>query len=81
MEQIYNISNSSNINYIPDFCFDNRKNQSGTIGSFHCLYYVPHVYIWPARGDVDYFFSKLAPKGQIADCIRIREATADKAME
>ena len=26
-----------------------------------------HVYIWPERGDVDYFLSKLAPKGQIAD--------------
>ena len=40
------------------------------------------VYIWPERGDVDYFLSKLAPKpkGQIADCIRIREATADTAM-
>ena len=39
-----------------------------------------HVYIWSERGDVDYFLSKLAPKRQIADCIRIREATADKAM-
>ena len=39
-----------------------------------------HIYIWPERGNVDYFFSKLAPKGQIADCIRIREATAATAM-
>ena len=39
-----------------------------------------HVYIWPERGDVDYLLSKLAPKGQIADCIRIREVTADTAM-
>ena len=38
------------------------------------------VYIWPEYGDVDYFLLKLAPKGQIADCIRIREATADTAM-
>ena len=37
-----------------------------------------HVYIWPERGDVDYFLSKLAPKGQIGDCIGIREATTDK---
>ena len=39
-----------------------------------------HVYIWPERGDVDYFLSKLVPKGQIADWIRIRESTADTAM-
>ena len=39
-----------------------------------------HVCIWPERGVVDYFPSKLAPKGQIADCIRIREVTADTAM-
>ena len=39
-----------------------------------------HVYIWPESGDVDYFLQKLAPKGQIADWIRIREATADTAM-
>ena len=39
-----------------------------------------HVYIWLQCGDVEYFLSKLAPKGEIADCIRIREATADKAM-
>ena len=39
-----------------------------------------HVYIWPERGDVDYFLSKLAPKGQIADWIRTREGTADTAM-
>ena len=39
----------------------------------------PQDYIWPERGDVDYFLSKLAPKRQIADCIRIREATADTA--
>ena len=38
------------------------------------------VYIWPEHGDVDYFLSNLAPKGQIADWIRIREATADTAM-
>ena len=38
------------------------------------------VYIWPEHGDVDYFLSKLASKGQIADCIRIREATAGTAM-
>ena len=38
------------------------------------------IYIWPERGDVNYFHMKLAPKGQIADCIRIREATADTAM-
>ena len=37
------------------------------------------VYTWPERGDVDYFLSKQAPKGQIADCIRKREATADTA--
>ena len=41
---------------------------------------IAHVYIWPEHGDVYYFLSKLAPKGQIADCIRIREATADTAM-
>ena len=40
----------------------------------------PQVYIWPKPGDVDYFLSKLVPKGQIADCIRIREATAATAM-
>ena len=45
-----------------------------------CPMITAHVYIWPERGDVDYFLSKLAPKGQIADCIRIREATADTAM-
>ena len=29
------------------------------------------IYIWPERGDVYYYFlQKLAPKGQIADCIR-----------
>ena len=39
-----------------------------------------HVYIWPELGDVDHFLSKLAPKGQIADCIRIRKATADTAL-
>ena len=39
-----------------------------------------HVYICPERGDVDYFLTKLVPKGQIADCIRIREATADTTM-
>ena len=39
-----------------------------------------NVYIWPERGDVDYFLSKLAPKGQIAGCIRVREATVDTAM-
>ena len=39
-----------------------------------------HVYSWPERDHVDYFLSKLAPKGQIADCLRIREATADTAM-
>ena len=38
----------------------------------------PHIYIWPERGNVDYFLSKLAPKGQIADRIRIREAGTDK---
>ena len=38
-----------------------------------------HVYIWPECGDVDYCFSKLVPKGQIADCIRLREATAGTA--
>ena len=37
-------------------------------------------YTWPERGDVDFFLSKLVPKGQIADCIRIREATEDTAM-
>ena len=39
-----------------------------------------HIYIWPECGDVDYFLSKLASKGQIANCIRIREATADTAI-
>ena len=39
-----------------------------------------HVYIWPERADVDYFLSKLATKGRIADCIRIRKATADTAL-
>ena len=39
-----------------------------------------HVYIWPERADVDYFLSKLATKGRIADCIRKTEATADTAM-
>ena len=34
-----------------------------------------HVYIRPEHGDVDFFLSKLAPKGQIAT-----EATADTAM-
>ena len=29
-----------------------------------------HIYIWPEHGDVNY----------IADCIRIREATADTAV-
>ena len=41
---------------------------------------IAHVYIWPERGDVDYFLTKLAPAGQIADCIRIRPSTADKVM-
>ena len=39
-----------------------------------------HVYIWPECGDVNYYLPKLAPKGPIADCIIIREATADTAM-
>ena len=39
-----------------------------------------HAYIWPEPGDVDYFLSKLAPKGQIANCIRIREAIEDTAI-
>ena len=39
-----------------------------------------HVYIWPEGGGVVYFLSKLAPKEQIADSIRTREATADTAM-
>ena len=39
-----------------------------------------HDYIWPERDHVDYFISKLATKGRIADCIRKREATADTAM-
>ena len=39
-----------------------------------------YVYIWPECGDVDYFLSKLAPMGQIADWIRVRETTADTAM-
>ena len=39
-----------------------------------------HVYIWPERGDVDYLLSKLATKGQNADCISIKEATADTAL-
>ena len=39
-----------------------------------------HVYIWPEHGDVDYFLSKLVPKGHIVVCIRIREAIADTAM-
>ena len=38
-----------------------------------------HVYIRPERGNGDYFISKLSPKGQIEDCIRTREATADTA--
>ena len=38
------------------------------------------VYIWPERGDVEYFLVKLAPQRQIADCIRIGEATADTTM-
>ena len=39
-----------------------------------------HVYIWPEHDDVKYFLSKLAPKGQTADCIRQREVTADTAI-
>ena len=39
-----------------------------------------YTYIWPERGDVDYFRTKVAPMGQMADCIRIREAIADIAM-
>ena len=38
------------------------------------------VYIWPEPGDVDYLHSKLVPKGQIADCIRIREVTGATEM-
>ena len=38
------------------------------------------MFIWPERGDVDYFLSKLATKGRTADCFRIRKATADTAM-
>ena len=36
-----------------------------------------HVYIWPERGDVECFLSKLAPKGRTEDCIRQRETTVD----
>ena len=39
-----------------------------------------YVYTWPEGSVVDYFLSNLAPKEQIADCIRIREETADTAM-
>ena len=39
-----------------------------------------YVYIWPEHADVDYFLSKLATKGRIADCTRKREATSDTAM-
>ena len=37
------------------------------------------VYIWPEFGDVEYFLSKVAPKGRDFDCIGQREATADTA--
>ena len=52
--------------------FENMKNLS-----WNCPIITAHVYIWPERGDVDNFLSKLAPRGQIADWIRIREVTAD----
>ena len=57
--------------------FDNMKKSKLELQGVSNDY---HICIWPERGDVNYFLSKLAPKGQIADWIRIREVTADTAM-
>ena len=39
-----------------------------------------HIPNWPERGDVEYFLSKLVPKGWDCDCIRLKMAVADTVM-